>query len=161
MGNEEKNTKKTTYNIFRNGMERHKRADSWVAAILLVVAFYYFLWNNNLVISSLVFILIFILPFIFPMPKKKIQFISDVIDWEVAWVTFPPYSKLIDWAITAIGFSLTVYGAWYRELFLIGMGVLIVLVGLIDFIIRFGFKKAIKSIPSHWLGKKFKQCCGR
>ncbi len=134
--------------IFKETMERHKRMDSWIVAILLVVLFFYSLWINNLALSIISFTLTFVLPFIFPKPKKKIKFIDEFIDWEIAWTKLPLYSKLIDWFIEAVGFVTTVYGAWYHNLFLIFIGVIIIAIGLIDFLVRFGYKRAILKFVS-------------
>ena len=131
---------------FREIMERHKRVDSWIVAILLCVLFFYSLWIHNLILSLASFILVWILPFIFPKPKKKIKSIDEFIDWEIAWCKFPPYSKIIDWFIGAVGFMVVVYGTWQHNWLLIFIGILILIIGMIDFLIRFGYRRAIGSI---------------
>lgn len=131
-------------NIFREAMERHKRLDSWIIAALLAALFFYFLWLNDLILSLIFFVLIWILPFLFPKPKKKIKFIDEFIEWEIAWCKLPPFSKLIDWFIEAIGFIAVVYGTWQHNWLFIFVGIFILIVGMMDFLVRFGYKRAFE-----------------
>lgn len=129
---------------FREIMERHKRVDSWLVAALLSVLFFYSLWLHNVSLSLTFFITVFILPFIFSKPKRKIKFINEFIEWEIAWCKLPPYSKLIDWIIEAVGFIVVVYGTWQHNWFLIFVGILILVIGMMDFLIRFGYRRAFE-----------------
>lgn len=127
--------------IFREAMERHKRPESWAVGMALTMLFLYFLWTNDIYSASAFFVLTFILPFVFPKPKKKIKFIEDVAEWELTWGDMPPYSKIFNWAVEAAGFGMMVYGLWIHDLQLVAGGVLVIIWGLVDFVARFGFKK--------------------
>ena len=93
----------------------------------------------------IIFVLLFILPFIFPKPKKKIKFIDEFIEWEIVWCKLPPYSKLIDWFIETIGFIVVIWGIWQHHWCLIFLGILILVIGIVDFLIRFGYRRAIEN----------------
>lgn len=134
----------TKKDLFRSVMERHKRLDSWVVAGFFTVIFFCFLWFNNFIFSIISYISIFIFPFIFPKPKKKMKFIEEVVEWEIAWCRLPPYSKLISWFIEALGFIAIVYGTWEHNWAFVLLGITILAIGLMDFVIRFGFRKAFK-----------------
>lgn len=134
----------TTKGIFSEAKERHKRLDSSLLEIILTVLFFYFLWLNSFILSIISFVSLFVLPYIFPRPTKKIKLIEDFTEWEFAWLKFPPYSKLFDWFIEFVGFILAGYGTWQHNWLLILIGVVIMVAGVVDFLVRFGCRRAFQ-----------------
>lgn len=130
--------------IFEKIMESQERLDAFITINILIWVFYCFLWDNNLFLCTMSIIIGLALLLLLPKPNKKNRFLSNYIKWQAAWLNIPPYSKLIDWFFVLSGLIISLYGTWNHEVAILYLGILINLIGILDFLIRFGYKKTFE-----------------